>query len=108
MKISKLQNVQISKDLCEVEIFEKQYIPDLINSVQQYFAELETIQIAHFKIQFAENNAGLDEFFDTTQSIKDLSDIEVFEKRLDNENIENKEDILQTYYEIKQIISQNP
>jgi exonuclease SbcD len=106
-KIRNLPKPENYKDLCEIEITESHFVPDLAALVEKFTETIENIDIARTVIKFSETVKGADELFESSVSIKDLSDIEVFEKLLDKENIENRTEILQTYHQIKQIIAEN-
>ena len=106
-KINELPVSTGEKDLCEIDIVENRFIPGLSVDVQDYVESMKKVEIVKFTIKYIGTTKGADELFESSISIKDLSDIQVFEKLLDAEHIENRDEILQTYISIKQIISQN-
>jgi len=94
--------------VAEIEILESKTNPSILHEAELFFSKINNrIEVIHFTIQFADKIKGTDELFDTNVSIKDIDDTEVFLKRLEKEEIEDKEQLFSAYMELREEVLQN-
>ena len=91
-------------DLAEVEMIEENYDPGKVAALEHFLFQLhnEHIQVIKHRIHFENKVAGAHQLFTFDKHIEDIKPMEVFEKRLEKEEIEanNKQLLLEAFHEI--------
>ena len=104
-KIGKYQSKSTElNDLAEVEMIEENYDPHKVTLLENFLYDFnnENLQIVKHKIHFKNKVSGTAQLFSFDQHIEDIKPIEVFEKRLEKEELdeESKKLLIEAFYEI--------
>lgn len=96
------------QDLAEVEMIEEHYDPGKVTDLEQFLFnyENEALQVIKHRISFQNKVSGTAQLFTFNQHIEDIKPIEVFEKRLEKEELdpENKQLLIEAFHEILELV----
>lgn len=85
-KISNYNSGEV-KDRAEILITEPNYLPTLISEFENFIKTVENLEILKYKVEFKDIINGTDELYEENQRLADLNVVDVFKKKLENENI---------------------
>lgn len=83
----------------EVEITEDVYKPELISELTRVVDECG-LDILNYKIKFTQQPESLADFYTEKQNLKDLSAKDVFRTKLDDTEVADKEQLMNTFNEL--------
>lgn len=84
-----------------VEIEEETIKPNLVKDFELYAENLNNVEIVTFKIKSRTEIEGADSIYEETTSLKDMAIADVFEKLLEKEEIENRDEYKKSFDELQ-------
>lgn len=94
-------------DWAEIRITEPQYDPLMINEYKELLEQSFSAEIIKPSISFTDRIKGISSLYEEQPSLRDLSNIEVFEQLLNRSNFEQTEELKSTYLELVQSVFDN-
>lgn len=84
----------------EVTIQEPQYDISIQNNFEKFIENIDTIEILKYKILFDDQKQTLDKLYEEGTALKDLKEIDVFNKLIDEKQVANPELLQNTFAEL--------
>lgn len=99
IKINAMTNDRDLKDWVEINVEEAFYDPSLSDQLSAFVQEIKHVEILKYTIQYKNKVEGANELY-LGVDLTDLDPKDVFEKRLEGDQVEDKDDLMQTYGEL--------
>ena len=93
----------ILKDWVELIVKEEFYDPSLPERLSELVDSITHVEVLRYSIEYANKVEGLNELYGA-DNITELDPKDVFEKRIDGDKVENRQELLSTYAELLEII----
>jgi len=84
-------------DLAELEITEHNYDPELSLKINEMIAQFPNIKVLKYRLHFTGQTKGADELYAEDAMLHDLKPREVFAKRLETENAEQRQTLITAF-----------
>ncbi len=86
--------------LVDIELFEEKYNPELFSLFYDFIEKLEKVKVINYKIIFEDKQIGADDIYEDTVSLRDMDITDVFHKLIDKHEIDNSDEIIDTFKEL--------
>jgi len=110
--INKIENYSNNSQLttwADIKIIENNYDPSIFRKVETFIETIKNVEVLNYKINFTDSNLESDNLTESTKTLNELSETEIFDKLLEKliskEKIEQKTNLKNTFNELLNIVN---